>query len=170
MVKKLSCVPPSHGCVHVVHSDQVELQSLGHGCKLHVCSSNMAVVGHVPLFCAGTTTVRVRSRTPSPQLVLHMDQLLHGEYTHGMGMLGGHACVLHGCVAVSAPHVLPPLSCGNKTDRKAVWTPPPQLTEQRDQLPNEPSTQSRTKAEHGCVLHGMLTLYAPGSEGHATPP
>lgn len=76
----------------------------------------------VPLFLAGSRTLRVRFEMPVPHDLEHAAQADHSERMQ----LTGQPCVLQLCVLFMMSQASPPLDAGVKIDRDRFCLPPPQ--------------------------------------------
>jgi hypothetical protein len=133
-----------------LHEDQEEkaetTQSTGHAVPLH--SWNSDVAGHaLPPAAAAWMTLRVRWRSPAPQVVEQSDHTVNGPTSQSVGQ----ANELQPRLASSGGQALPPNAGGFLTTRTRVLSPStPQVFEQLDQSPKLETAQSTGQS---CALH-----------------
>jgi hypothetical protein len=116
-------VPASHEVEHSLHTPKSEsTQSTGPGEVLHACVS--ASVGQpTPPFWSVRVTARERSCVPPPHVAVQGPQAAHEETSQSTA----HACVLHACDSVVAPHATPPCWEAISMVRERDWVPLPQV-------------------------------------------
>jgi hypothetical protein len=128
-------VPPPQVFEQVVQALQaLTTQSTGAGQAwvLHGCIT-LSAGQAIPPLAAGVTTARVRAWVPPPQVLLQVDQSVHGPTTQSTGTT--HAWVLQSWLSVRAGHAFPAFWAGTVTVRARVCVPPPQVLLQVDQGP-----------------------------------
>lgn len=100
----------------------VRPQFTGHGCALHVNSSNTAGQAWPP-FTGACTTGRVRCLVPLPHGFEHGDSADHDPTTQSVG----HGWSVQVAVLSNGPQAAPPQRCGTTTTRVRVFVPVPHL-------------------------------------------
>jgi hypothetical protein len=158
------CVPSPHVVVGSVRWPQPDSsQSTGHGTwRLHGSDDAVAVQG-LPPAAAGTTTARVRRRSPpGPQLELQPPKSDHPDRLQSTGHTAASAW--HSSVSRVAGHTAVPSEPCVRMVRLRPRLPTPQETEQADQAPKSVNAQSTGQ---GPAKHEKLAVV---EAGQAAPP
>ena len=145
-----------------VHSAQeahmLTLQSVGQTCVLQVWFASGS--SHAVPPCKGCTSIlRERELRPVPHDALQPLHPPHALWRQSMG----HAAEPHTAVSIKSGQPLPPNEGVVVASRCRMRMPPPQLTEQLVQSPNEVTTQSMGQT---WGIHTCSAVSAP----HALPP